>query len=302
MDIIPFDFSEIVKYNNMNKVESNFTSFTYNSKTNKIGVNISNLNNINSLNDEDEFIQKLNKTFKETEKISQLVDDISNLKKETENLKNKQSEDFYNANEKPIIAGNSKSTGVDYKGIYTHEINNPNRMIRMQNGQIGISVNGTNDFEPIITPDGINPKFLPTLQATIDNKTSLIIQKNNSNSSSSSSGGGSNGNSGGTGETIVNNITNIINPKIKYIDLPFELIRDDDNKIVQIKYYYNNVLEYIETIIRDSATKKVSQTTLEHIDKETEINTFNRNSNGKITNVDIVYINEDLSFEYAGMK
>ena len=299
-DVLPFDFDQIVRYGNIDRVESNFTGFTYNTKTQKIGINISNLNNINSLDDNELLMKKLDKTFKQTNKISKIINDVSNLKKQTEILSNKQNEDFYNANEKPIIAGNSKSTGIDYKGIYTHEHNNPNRMIRMQDGKIGISTNGTNDFEPIITPDGINPKFLPVVQSTINKGTNTIIQQSGGDSGSSGSSGGS---SSGTGNTTVNNTTNITNPKIKYIDLPCKLIRDSiTNKVKQIEYYKDNLLEYLETIIRDDITNKVKQITLEHIGKETEITTLTRDSNGKVTDVDVVYINEDLTLEYAGMK
>ena len=299
-DALPFDFDQIVKYGNMDRVESNFTGFTYNTKTQKIGINISNLNNINSLDDNELLMKKLDKTFKQTNKISKIINDVSNLKKQTETLLNKQNEDFYNANEKPIIAGNSKSTGIDYKGIYTQESSNPNRMIRMQDGKIGISTNGTNDFESIITPDGINPKFLPVLQANINKGTNTIIQQSEGSGGSSGSSGGS---SGGTGNTTVNNTTNITNPKIKYIDLPCKLIRDDiTKKVKQIEYYKDSNLEYLETIIRDDTTNKVIQATLEHIGKETEITTLTRDSNGKVTNINVVYINEDLTLEYAGMK
>ena len=299
-DVLPFDFDQIVKYGNMDRVESNFTGFTYNTKTQKIGINISNLNNINSLDDNELLMKKLDKTFKQTDKISKIINDISNLKKQTETLSNKQNEDFYNANEKPIIAGSSKSTGIDYKGIYTQESNNPSRMIRMQDGKIGISTNGTNDFEPIITPDGINPKFLPVVKATIDKGETITDLKGNEDNGGSNSGGSS----GGTGgDTTVNNTTNITNPKIKYIDLPCQLIRDSvTNKVKQIKYYKDNNLEYLETLIRDNITNKVKQVTLEHIGKETEITTLTRDSDGKVTDVNVVYINEDLTLEYAGMK
>jgi hypothetical protein len=299
-DVLPFDFDQIVKYGNMDRVESNFTGFTYNTKTQKIGINISNLNNINSLDDNELLMKKLDKTFKQTDKISKLVNDVSNLKKQTEELVNKQNEDFHNANEKPIVAGVSKSTGIDYKGIYTQESSNPNRMIRMQDGKIGISTNGTNDFEPIITPDGINPKFLPIIHANIDKGETIATLKDGG---SSSSGGNNGGSSSGTGNTTINNTTNITNPKIKYIDLPCKLIRDEvTKKVKQIEYYKDNVLEYLETIIRDDTTNKVIQATLEHIGKETEITTLTRDSNGKVTNINVVYINEDLTLEYAGMK
>lgn len=303
-DVLPFEFSEIVKYRNMDRVESNFTGFTYNTKTQKIGINISNLNNINNMNDEELFMQKLDKTFKETSKIFNLVNDVFNLKKQTEALVNKQNENFHNANEKPIVAGNGKTSGIDYKGIYTHEMDNPSRMIRMQDGKIGISTNGTDDFEPIITADGINPKFLPVIQPNINSGTNTIIQ-----GSGGSSGGGSGSNSGGNSDsggdtnTTVNNITNITNPKTKYIDLPCKLIRDATTKKVnQIEYYKDKNLEYLETIIRDVTTKKAKQITLEHIGKETEITTLTRGTDGKVTDVDVIYINEDLTIEYAGMK
>lgn len=300
-DALPFDFDQIVKYGNMDRVESNFTGFTYNTKTQQIGINISNLNNINSLDDNELLMKKLDKTFKQTDKISKIINDVSNLKKQAETLSNKQNEDFYNANEKPIIAGNSKSTGIDYKGVYTHENNNPNRMIRMQDGKIGISTNGTNDFEPIITPDGINPKFLPVVQSTINKGTNTIVQQSGGDGGSSGSNGGSSG--GTSGNTTINNTTNITNPKIKYIDLPCKLIRDSvTNKVKQIEYYKDSNLEYLETIIRDSITNKVTQVTLEHIGKETEITTLTRDSNGKVTDIDVVYINEDLTLEYMGMK
>ena len=294
-DVLPFDFNRIVKYGNMDRVESNFTGFTYNTKTQKIGINISNLNNINSLDDNELLMKKLDKPFKQTDKISKIINDVSNLKKQAKILSDNQNENFYNANQKPIIAGSSKSTGIDYKGIYTQESSNPNRMIRMQDGKIGISTNGTNDFEPIITPDGINPKFLPIVQSTISKGTSLIAQQ--------SEGGGSSGSSGGSSGSTGGNTTNITNPKIKYIDLPCKLIRDSvTNKVKQIKYYKDGNLEYLETIIRDSITNKVVQVTLEHIGKETEITTLIRDSNGKVTDVDITYINEDLTLEYMGMK
>ena len=302
-DVLPFDFDQIVKYGNMDRVESNFTGFTYNTKTQKIGINISNLNNINSLDDNELLMKKLDKTFKQTDKISKIINDVSNLKKQTEQLVNKQNEDFHDANEKPIIAGVSKTSGIDYKGIYTHELNNPNRMIRMQDGKIGISTNGTNDFEPIITPDGINPKFLPVLHAKIDKGETIATLKGGDGGGSSSSGGNNGGSSGGSGDTIVNNTTNIINPKIKYIDLPCKLVRDDiSKKVKQIEYYKDSVLEYLETLIRDNITNKVKQITLEHIGKETEITTLNRGTDGKVTDINVVYINEDLTLEYMGMK
>lgn len=303
-DLLPFDFNKIINYANMTTSQSSFVGYTYNAKSNSIKMDISNTDNIKNQDEEDEFVDAIVNVKKHEKDINQLKSQLKSLHQKNEELQSKLNQGEINANTTPIVAGSSGTTGIDHKGIYSHEVDNPDNMVRFQNGTIGISRNGDKEFLPIITKDGINPRFLQVpVEAIAETVKSSITSSNNllGGGGSGSSGGGNSGESGtGGGGTPV--ITT--NPKIKYIDLPCKIIRDSiTKKVVRIEYYKDGILEYMDTFNRDATTNKVISIITEHVGKETETTTVVRDTaTGKVTDIDVVYVNEDATLEYAGMK
>lgn len=289
---LPFEFSEIVNYEKLYNLESRFNGYTYNPKTNSISLNLSNLTNANQ-NNIDEIVDILSEAESNSKDIKELKEEIDRLKLENENIKFQINKEL-DTNITPIKAGTSRTVELDDKGLSTFEKDNPDRMIRLVHGALGISTNGTNDFETIINADGINPKFLP-------NYTQIGTIKEDD--SSDSSGTRSNGSALGDGSNVINNNTYINNPKIRYEDLPCKIFRNPDTKKVEkIEYYKDDVLEYIETFERDGDGKRVVNIVLEHISKEAETTTLIRNDEGKVEEVNVEYKNLDTESEYVGMK
>lgn len=277
--MLPCDYSEIIDYGDLNKSESRFLGYTYNSKTNKIDLHIGNINNSNNVDSIDDLVDILNDSKNSKKQIEELKNEIYHLKNSHKLLKNELDENIKKNKSK---MGN---TSLNSLGITSNEIDGPNRGLILAHGNLCVKNN--DDIEPIINADGINQKYLPSILTELPKQVEALTERieDEKNVSIPIGSGGS---------TVINN------PKLIYKELPAKFYRDSENRVEKIEYYLNGYVEYTEKLIRDSKGKIVN-IIREHIDKEIQTTKINRGSDGKVIGTEIVYENEEMGFEFGGM-
>ncbi|GAA0082992.1 hypothetical protein [Clostridium sp. CTA-6] len=283
---LPFDFNEIINYDNVNSVDCRLLGYTYDIKNNNLKLNISSIDK--TINDIDNF-ERLGNALKLSEKheesIQELKQKLNKLEEKVEKSKNEKIEEI-NTKDTNIIAGASNTVKINESGLCTHEVNNPDRGLIWNAGALGLK--DGDDFEPIITADGIMPKFLPNtvnlqLEKTSDNIRN--IERNDSENRQEQ-----------RPPTIMKN------PPIRYMDLTCKLIRNENNQVKQIHYYnLQGDIEYIEKIIRNE-NGKVDRVEKERTNAETQITTIIRDEETNlVTDVSVEYQNDNEDYEFGGM-
>lgn len=278
-EVLPYDFNKIIHYDNINISTSNFTGYTVNTKNKNIKLNISNLDNINRNSKKEEFFDVLKKAKRAGEKVNKLESSINLLKSTTQDIKNSLNDSVHNANDKPIVAGAGQNSGVDYRGIYSHELGNPDKCIRITNGMLGYSRNGDKEFQPILTPNGLVPDAITQI-INISKTSSNVIPNTNNNDN------GTNSSSGGNSSTT----TKIIGSDINLLELSSVNIYDSEGKrVVEVDYIKNDVVLYKELLGRNN-NGRIMQLIL--CDKNGDIIRtiqYTRNEKDKVVRTDIQY-------------
>lgn len=277
-NILHYNFDEIIHYNNIDNVISNFTGYTIDTKNKTIKLNISDLNSINTNSKKEELLNLFNDAKKASEKVPSIQRQVNSLQNQTKNIQKNIDNPIHNANEKPIVGGMGQNTGIDHRGIYSHEINNPNKGIRIVNGAIGYYRNGDKEFQPILTSDGL----LPDAINQIININKQASQNENGNNDKSANGGNTSSSS--------NNNNNSNNNDINLLELPSTNIRDNEGKrVIEVDYLQNDSILYKELIGRDDNGKLVQLVLCDKDDTIIKTTQYIRDDKGKITNIIPVY-------------
>ncbi|MFC0903882.1 hypothetical protein ACFHWD_04150 [Clostridium sp. MT-14] len=276
-NILPYDFNKIIHYNNINISTSNFTGYTVNTKDKTIKLNISDLDNINKSSKKEELLNTLKNAKRAGEKINKLESNINSLKDKTENIQKTINTSVHNANDKPIVGGIGQNSGIDYRGLYSHELGNSDKGIRITNGMLGYYRNGDKEFQPILTSDGLVPDAITQII-----NISKIGTNQGSNSSNNGGDGGSNSNT--------NSGNNNSGSSINLLELPSEYIYDSEGKrIIETDYIQNEIILYKELFGRN-VDGRINQIVLcdkdGNIIKTTE---FIRDENNKVIKTNYIY-------------
>ncbi|EPY2277927.1 hypothetical protein ACXAT3_002679 [Clostridium sporogenes] len=281
---LPFDFNEIIQYDSLKSIDCRLLGYNYNIKNNDFKLTIS---SIDKKIDDIDVYERIAGALKTSENNE---NDIQDLKQKLNRLENKVNTpnkiEEINTKDTSIIAGASNTVKINESGLSTHEVNNPDRGLIWNAGALGLK--DGDDFEPIITADGIMPKFLPSavnlqLEKALDN-VGNIERNNNENRQEQRPP------------------TMIKNPPIRYMDLTCKLIRNENNQVEQINYYnLQGDIEYIEKIIRNE-NGKIEKVEKEHLDAETQITTIIRDEETNlVTDVSVEYENDTEDYEFGGM-
>lgn len=276
-NILPYDFNKIIHYNNINISTSNFTGYTVNTKDKTVKLNISDLDNINKSSKKEELLNTLKNAKRAGEKISKLESNINSLKDKTENIQETINTPVHNANDKPIVGGIGQNSGIDYRGLYSHELGNSDKGIRITNGMLGYYRNGDKEFQPILTSNGLVPDAITQII-----NISKIGTNQGSNSSNNGGDGGSNSNT--------NSGNNNSGSSINLLELPSEYIYDSEGRrIIETDYIQNEIILYKELFGRN-VDGRINQIVLcdkdGNIIKTTE---FIRNKNNKVIKTNYIY-------------
>ena len=280
-DVLPFEFNQIINYDNIdNSATSVFSGYSIDTSNNKLTLNIANVENSDEITNEEQVFKMLNTSLQKMQQVDDLQSQLSSLQNQVKDIKQSVDNDIHNANDKPIVGGVSGTSGIDYRGIYSHEPGNPNRGLKFVNGSLGYYHSGDKEFQPVITPDGIVKSALPNfIGLTKENVQSTINTNNNENSGDSS------------GSNNINNGSNNSNSNIDILELPSKPVRDDTGKVIEVDYYQNEQIAYKEMYLRNDKGKIISITLIGVNDGTNKITLFNRDvTTGKVIDINYEYL------------
>jgi len=148
-----------VKYDHFKvDIKAKIIEISYDFENFDVDISISNIKEINK--DKDKFLEMLNKSISTSNELTVNKDNWNNINSTNNQLMGVIEQLRGNASEEINLSVNN-SVQINKRGITIFNEDNPNNLIRMTSGVIGLSKNGGNEFSTAISPEGvINEKII----------------------------------------------------------------------------------------------------------------------------------------------